>query len=511
MASRPDPAMPQSEGGRKKKFTTRSRTGCFTCRKRRVKCDEATPACRRCTIAGIPCHYGTLIPYDNVVQPAKLKPAYQAAHNQRAQSQATRERRIYKEAEPPDWDHLQAIRYSNFQNLIQIDLTVINPMRAAGTGSEEYPEFTPTMGPYITANVIVVHLGVITKAYGRPLIYGEGSELTQVWKSYTLCLTKIIALVNSCFQVATATSRESAMKYMGLLMFMDFAVESKLWQAHVDGCYAFVQSIGGAQAMMDWEPATPPIFRRFLRGSTLYNTTTPALRHSLGYDNYTDAQLEFFLRDEEDFCADRPFPVQQRIILIQLTRLRHRIATAEIKASSPTLTSIITGLYEQLHDIDLDDWAQSLPGFGFSMNLAMAEIHQDAIWLYAILTLPRAAMLDWARAERQRSPLGSVRATGNAGDAYDNIRTYYTLKVMVSVRRVFPLLQYPAALNWPLTVVGVAVTDEEDRAFVDRALDSLWRRPVGAGGSYLVLERLREFWPTGKTEWEDCFYEPTPC
>ncbi|KAJ9610265.1 hypothetical protein H2200_005042 [Cladophialophora chaetospira] len=34
---------------------TKVRTGCFTCKRRRVKCDEARPACNRCIKAGKPC------------------------------------------------------------------------------------------------------------------------------------------------------------------------------------------------------------------------------------------------------------------------------------------------------------------------------------------------------------------------------------------------------------------------------------------------------------------------
>lgn len=33
----------------------RTRTGCLTCRARRVKCDERKPACHRCTIANVEC------------------------------------------------------------------------------------------------------------------------------------------------------------------------------------------------------------------------------------------------------------------------------------------------------------------------------------------------------------------------------------------------------------------------------------------------------------------------
>lgn len=35
----------------KTKRTTRTRTGCYTCRVRRIKCDETKPICKRCSIA----------------------------------------------------------------------------------------------------------------------------------------------------------------------------------------------------------------------------------------------------------------------------------------------------------------------------------------------------------------------------------------------------------------------------------------------------------------------------
>ncbi|TQV97296.1 hypothetical protein V2A60_000082 [Cordyceps javanica] len=40
---------------RRKRFAPRTRTGCLTCRERRIKCDEARPACQRCIRAWRPC------------------------------------------------------------------------------------------------------------------------------------------------------------------------------------------------------------------------------------------------------------------------------------------------------------------------------------------------------------------------------------------------------------------------------------------------------------------------
>ncbi|KAJ5143542.1 transcriptional regulator family: Fungal Specific TF [Penicillium bovifimosum] len=37
---------------------SRARTGCWTCRARRIKCDETHPICRRCARNNVPCEYG---------------------------------------------------------------------------------------------------------------------------------------------------------------------------------------------------------------------------------------------------------------------------------------------------------------------------------------------------------------------------------------------------------------------------------------------------------------------
>jgi hypothetical protein len=36
---------------------TRSRTGCMACRRRKKRCDEMRPICRRCQVSGVSCVY----------------------------------------------------------------------------------------------------------------------------------------------------------------------------------------------------------------------------------------------------------------------------------------------------------------------------------------------------------------------------------------------------------------------------------------------------------------------
>ncbi|KAF2237836.1 hypothetical protein EV356DRAFT_520347 [Viridothelium virens] len=63
-----------------RRFTMRSRTGCKTCKTRRVKCDEAKPACKRCTNTGRRCDG-----YDQV-QSARYSLNAGAAKSSRASS-----------------------------------------------------------------------------------------------------------------------------------------------------------------------------------------------------------------------------------------------------------------------------------------------------------------------------------------------------------------------------------------------------------------------------------------
>ncbi|KAM3513049.1 hypothetical protein MY11210_003251 [Beauveria gryllotalpidicola] len=58
----------------RKRFAPRTRTGCLTCRARRVKCDEARPACQRCISAWRPCQGYRLPPAPLSVADTRLQP-----------------------------------------------------------------------------------------------------------------------------------------------------------------------------------------------------------------------------------------------------------------------------------------------------------------------------------------------------------------------------------------------------------------------------------------------------
>ncbi|KAJ3493243.1 hypothetical protein NLG97_g4856 [Lecanicillium saksenae] len=455
--------------------------------KRRVKCDEATPICRRCAVGRQECTYSdTLLPAGYAKGAGGGFSRHGSLTPSRRELQK-RERRVFVEIEPPEWDYMQTVRFY---------FTFIRPGRAVENGRIHDPSFSPADATWLTMMVLGSQLGFLSKSRGKILVYGEGEELmARLWTSYTRYLSRMIQLINACIQESTPASSQRAIWYMGILVSLDIAVESQLWLKHVNGCLAYIQRLGGPETLV--------------RANLFHNTTTPALQHSCGYADYTDEQLAVLLKHDGDFFADRPFPTPHQIIIIHLTRLRYRIATAPVAIPTATVALTAAKLFMRLYEVDIEEWAQTVCGFGVAADRAMAELHRDAIWLYALLSLPRDARLVCANSQPE---LPSV-APGQLSDAYDRHCSAYKSRVMSQLRKTYPELQYPPAINWTLVVAGVAAVHggEEDRQFIDGCLYSNWQRPVGGASAFQCLQKLRQFWRSGLTGWEDCFYEPTPC
>ncbi|PLN84601.1 sexual development transcription factor rosa [Aspergillus taichungensis] len=67
------PSARGSSGNGKGRSITRSRSGCFTCRLRRKKCDEERPSCKACSKLGLKCDYRTPQWWATAEQRAKQK------------------------------------------------------------------------------------------------------------------------------------------------------------------------------------------------------------------------------------------------------------------------------------------------------------------------------------------------------------------------------------------------------------------------------------------------------
>ncbi|KAM0425835.1 hypothetical protein ACHAPT_008773 [Fusarium lateritium] len=79
---------PDANSGPERKSRTKSFSGCWTCRAKHVKCDEARPTCNRCQRSGIECEgYGVRLSWTSVRNPSTFRP--RTATRRKAAQRAT--------------------------------------------------------------------------------------------------------------------------------------------------------------------------------------------------------------------------------------------------------------------------------------------------------------------------------------------------------------------------------------------------------------------------------------
>lgn len=189
-----------------------------------------------------------------------------------------------------------------------------------------------------------------------------------------------------------------------------------------------------------------------------------------------------------------PYDTDLWLAMLEISRLRQRVA-AGARLGLDTVRSI----FNTIDDSDTETWSKIAIVNNEDMTPEVAKIYQVATRLYGIMTLPPKAVLA----------------------AYPQAGSYATLRVTERRRLValldenLPNIKRIIAFDWPLVVAGAASgTDGEDvEALMHQAVVGEWfhkltidiRADVVSIGTY---EKLRMFWKSRTTEWEDCFTEP---
>ncbi|KAJ6781017.1 hypothetical protein PWT90_04919 [Aphanocladium album] len=477
---------------RTKKWAPRTRSGCLTCRARRVKCDEGKPACRRCAANNHQCRYSTTTPHESHNRP--IVPKY----SREPQFQ------LVSEAEPPSWDYLQAIRYL----FIVADFSIARPTRPREHGKVVEPYFHPKHATYYICVTIADQLRNLARSRGRLLTPGEDpASLGTLWEKYNQYLLEIVMTVNEHLYCKKRTDHDhekrlvipGVISYIYILVGFDLGLASGLWLSHVKGFLAYIQHCGGARAVIQ-TPGAHVHFARFFSKVITYNTTIPAKQQLLGYADYTERQIETLLGYE--FDMDNPFPMDARIAVVRITRLRHQIATSAV--SEPALLHAINAIFTMLSDADINGWVRKGNALEADIAYDVGRIFCSAVWLYGLIALPRTATSAWA--STQPCP----QACADCSPSYESRLSFHKSQLLTQLQELFPLLAYTPSLKWPLVVAGVAAAQgtAAEQSLVDDCLLSIWLHPQSNGAVFLCLQKLRAFWSSGKTGWEDCFDEP---
>ncbi|KAJ6786071.1 hypothetical protein PWT90_07744 [Aphanocladium album] len=395
---------------------------------------------------------------------------------------------LVHEAEPPQWDLAQSLRY--FYTVVQPELLGRHSLRIVNPA------------PFIF-NILDHAVKTASKARGRLLNLREEPAFSGMWKNYLSYLVLHMQNLNKTIQDGYP-NKTKVLRDTLLLVAADITANSSIWQTHFSGSFAYLEHVGGVKLILrepyECSPLVSLMELIYLRASLLCNTTSPARKQVSGFYRYTDDEIRAVFEKDELSGGGFHLPIDLKIVLVQITRCR--VDAATYPGQSTALESRVRDIFKQLDTVDVDNWNKRDKYPSGYVSHESGFVFQLAIRLFGMMTLPRWAVMAALQQDSDTRPWNEQLA----------IRRQELIKVL---QRNFPAVKFLASLKWPLIVAGVAATAGdaavEHQTFVDQSLYKLWQHPLTNNDVVIILEKLRSFWSSGKTEWEECFDEPSPC
>ncbi|KAM3468785.1 hypothetical protein MY5147_007604 [Beauveria neobassiana] len=421
------------------------------------------------------------------------------------------------ETEPPDWDLQEGIRYY-FQ--------VVLPGRSAEVRSGGHPEFHAKTfhNSRFISQVIGDQISRASKARGMLIQPGHHPAFAGVWTTYSRYLSSSITIVNQHIQDAGGggggggTEWRRVLYGIDQLLVLDIYVERSQWQAHLGAFFEYIRHRGGITAMLD-QPE-PPYYclNHVLAIAINVNTTSPARQQVHGFDDYEDHQLVSIL--ESAYSTSMQCPTELYIAMVHISRLRASLAQKQNGKLDKTKAVVVVEeqqvrrIFASIARFDADDWAAG-PEFKDKRDtvVKVGRIYAIAVRLYGIMTLPPSAVASCvgpASESGSGSGLGAEQPAATHGTL---MRAQQRDELLALTRRSWDQLRHTTSLCWPLIVAGVALADgsPEDQDFIESSLLSIWSLPNTSACFITAIRKLRPFWNSGKTGWEDCFDTPLMC
>lgn len=242
------------------------------------------------------------------------------------------------------------------------------------------------------------------------------------------------------------------------------------------------------------------------------NTTCPADQQIRGTDSFTDDEIRVLVAF--DPARVEPCPVDFLIARVHISRLRASLARNTRPAALAGAALQVQEIFDTISHFDLDAWLDTQ----FrdkrvelqEQARLMGPIYAVAIRLYGILTLPPSTISFWAAAA---SPTVAKTYPLMAGcSMYESLRRQHRDELLRMLRECWDKARLKRWLYWPFLVLGVALAGDTHRnkQFVEQSLLVIWKTPDIFNASISALEKLRIFWMSSKTEWEECYDEPIP-
>ncbi|KAM3441947.1 hypothetical protein MY4824_001361 [Beauveria thailandica] len=359
-----------------------------------------------------------------------------------------------------------------------------------------------------------------------------------LWTAFHASMSTMLAVINERLSSPDGPTNDSVFVRIVDLLSIDLTLLGSTWKAHLHGYGALYKMRGGYKRLSKIIKSFDFQFQYVFMLHVLTSTTTPAAQMLTIFDDLTPEETHHVFT----FTLYTDVPCSSHVFadLIRINRLRALVAGGASVQSF--VLPAARQVYKHIAEFSITDWEEPYGVPDKPEARLLCRIFQKAVLLYGLLTLPPLSlppttttttmtMTTPADEEEESSNLNSPEVSGSEagiddGEALHDREALHdgyvdpapapstdTLRVeiLTLIREVLPLIaERPTSLAWPLAVVGVTLTSQGDAAerdFVTQTLRRISTHRDAYYGPTLCLDKLHKFWASGKTGWEDCYDE----
>ncbi|KAJ3482209.1 hypothetical protein NLG97_g7631 [Lecanicillium saksenae] len=440
-------------------------------RARRIKCDETYPVCKKCMIRNRPCHYNL-----------RWRGSVTDVQDENDSGYAVRQHVVKRTTVPPpdqmppiEWELMQGLRYyttvlpliyavppdTSPNTMHRISLRMVQTDRVAG--------FLLTMVRH--------QICCLYAAHGVPAIRpDELPGMAHLWSRLFELMNKSLQAIN--YYIMNDSAGQSILSRIIEVMCAELAIMDAPWRKHLRGFLAIVKHHGGVDAIFNF---VDPPYRGLQFGlvhGVVGNTVSSVQDQVSEINDWNDADvMRVYTRLYFNgfSCPSRMF-----LAIHHITQLR--VAAAALDCAIPISDDLFitaASIAREIRDFSASLWSETYQIPPQPLIALYGRVYQAAAGI---------AMGDVAARWHQRTILFQ---------AIEEARG--------------PLKAFKCG-TWPLAVLGVAYHDgtPDEHATIIRLLMEAHRNTTNADcGAGMLMRDLSEFWASGRTGWDDCFYKPS--
>ncbi|KAJ6788224.1 hypothetical protein PWT90_04368 [Aphanocladium album] len=470
---------------RVKTWTPRARTGCSTCRARRIKCDELVPVCRKCLLADKACDMSIAIPFRRGGKEGrKQQPGGRFSMAAHPAGPSNPPMLVHSPGQHPstiEYDWMQGCHHWERLNHLHH-----YERRITVQPSEKETSWLHLAPDRLKPVLIMSALGNLLAQETKTAPYHADAakqRLANGMEKYQHYYGVVVRTISQDLEDSKLFTTNRVAGQLINLMVSEIIRKSPALLLHLRGFATIVASRGGIREVLGKGDLSSWAVSYVMVAITAIISTSPATTDLPSEFDPSDDDIYLLYACELHECF--PCPTQLYRCIVEINRLRVQDASGDY--DNKLMGAATQSVLASIQNFSPEHWPERPELRTPEIRLLIAQIYKSATQLYLRLALRK----------HTSSPITASQ------------RAKMAKRITDFVERLVAICGYHSSQAWPLTVAGAGLGgDASSRRFVvDRHLLAISGMHSSSRGIFITLQCLRRFWASGKTGWEDCFTE----